>query len=88
MRIRARSGASLVGDAESSYLGACRAYYINNGKIVTALVGTPIEIAVYKLGNKYFGARGNEFGYANYQIIPNVVMLSPLDPAENALRVS
>jgi Protein of unknown function (DUF3604) len=77
---------SLVGDvAESSYLGASRAYYINNGKIVTALVGTPIEMAVYRLGDKYFGARGNEFGYANYQIIPNVVMLSPLEPA-SALR--
>ena len=77
---------SLVGDvAEGSYLGASRAYYINNGKIVTALVGTPIEMAVYKLGDKYFGARSNEFGYANYEIIPKVVMLSPLDPA-SALR--
>ncbi len=54
---------SLVGDvAESSYLGASRGYYINNGKIVTALVGTPIEMAVYKLGDSYFGARSNEFG--------------------------
>src|SRR5262249_2222323 len=58
---------SLSGDiAESSYLGASRAYYINNGKIVTALVGTPIEITVYKLSDKYYGARSNEFGYANY----------------------
>jgi hypothetical protein len=77
---------SLSGDvAESSYLGASRAYYINDGKIVTALVGTPIEMTVYKLGDKYYGARSNEFGYANYQIIPQVVMLSPLEPA-GALR--
>jgi hypothetical protein len=77
---------SLTGDvAESSYLGASRAYYINNGKIVTALVGTPIEMSVYKLGDTYYGARSNEFGYANYQIIPQVAMLSPLDPA-GALR--
>ena len=77
---------SLSGDiAESSYLGASRAYYINNGKIITALVGTPIEMTVYKVGDKYVGARSNEFGYANYEIIPAVVMLNPLDPA-NALR--
>jgi len=70
---------SLTGDAvEASYLGASRTYNINNGKIVTELVGTPIEISVYKLGDKYLAARSNEFGYANYQIIPAVEELSPL----------
>ena len=63
---------SLTGDAvEASYLGTSRTYDIANGKIVTELVGTPIEIAVYKLGDKYLGARSNEFGYANYEIIPD-----------------
>jgi hypothetical protein len=52
-----------------------------NGKIVTDLVGTPIEIAVYELGDKYFAARSNEFGYANYEIIPAVAELSPLAAA-------
>jgi len=33
---------------------------------------------VYKLGDKYVAARSNEFGYANYQIIPAVLELSPL----------
>jgi len=77
---------SLTGDTvEASYLGTSRTYNINNGKIVTELVGTPIEIAVYKLGDKYFGARDNEFGYANYEIIPAVAELSPLAaaPSEN-----
>jgi hypothetical protein len=70
---------SLFGDAaEGSSLGASRPYYINNGKIVTSLVGTPIEITVYKVGDKYMGARSNEFGYANYEIIPPVVELNPL----------
>jgi hypothetical protein len=70
---------SSAGDTvEASYLGTSRTYNINNGKIVTELVGTPIEITVYKLGDKYFGARGNEFGYANYEIIPAVQELSPL----------
>jgi len=70
---------SLTGDAvEASYLGASRTYNINNSKIVTELVGTPLEISVYKLGDKYLAARSNEFGYANYQIIPAVEELSPL----------
>ena len=72
---------SLFGDtAEASALGASRPYYINNGKIVTSLVGTPIEITVYKVGDKYVGARSNEFGYANYQIVPAVAELNPLGP--------
>jgi Protein of unknown function (DUF3604) len=70
---------SLTGDAaDATYLGASRPYYLNNGKIVTALVGTPIEITVYKVGNKYLGARSNEFGYANYEITSAVKELNPL----------
>ena len=70
---------SLTGDTvDASYLGTSRTYYIVNGKIVTELVGTPIEITVYKVGTKYLGARSNEFGYANYEIIPAVAELSPL----------
>jgi hypothetical protein len=70
---------SLTGDTvDASYLGTSRTYNIQNGKIVTELVGTPIEITVYKVGDKYFGARSNEFGYANYEIIPAVAEVSPL----------
>lgn len=70
---------SLAGDAvNAGYLGTSKTYNIQNGKIVTELVGTPIEIAVYKLGDKYYGARSNEFGYANYEIIPAVTELSPI----------
>ena len=70
---------SLAGDSiEASYLGASRTYNIANGKIVTELVGTPIEISVYKVGDKYIGARSNEFGYANYEIVPAVAELSPI----------
>jgi hypothetical protein len=25
-------------------------------------------VTVYKLDNKYFGARSNEFGYVNYEV--------------------
>jgi hypothetical protein len=42
------------------------------------IVGTPIEVGVYKLGDKYYGARSNEFGYVNYEIIPEVKEINPL----------
>lgn len=78
---------SAVGDAASaSYLGTSGPYYINNGKIVTALVGTPVEVTVYKVSDKYLGARSNEFGYANYEIIPAVAELSPLGPGAKSPR--
>jgi hypothetical protein len=70
---------SLTGDAaDASHAGASRSYFLQNGKIVNSLQGTPIEIAVYKLGEKYFGVRSNEFGYANYELIPAVAQLAPL----------
>jgi hypothetical protein len=71
------TGATVAG----SYLGTSRTYSIANGKIVTELVGTPIEITVYKVGSKYLAARGNEFGYANYEVIPAVGELNPLGAA-------
>jgi uncharacterized protein DUF3604 len=78
---------SAVGNvAEASYLGTTSPYYINNGKLVTVIAGTPIEITVYKLGDKYIGARNNEFGYANYEIIPAVPELNPLGPGQLELR--
>jgi hypothetical protein len=70
---------SLTGDAAlASYDGTSRMYEIKGGRILTALAGSPIEVKVYKLGDKYVGARSNEFGYANYEIIPTVNELNPL----------
>jgi hypothetical protein len=78
---------SAVGDVSaSSYLGTPSPYYINNGRIVTVIAGTPIEVTAYKLGDKYYGARSNEFGYANYEIIPEVPELNPLGPGKVELR--
>src|SRR6266571_125442 len=78
---------SLTGDvANASYLGNSQPYFINDGKIVTSLVGTPIEIAVYKLGGKLYGARSNEFGYANYEVIAKQPELSPLAAGAKPLR--
>ncbi len=76
---------SLTGDAaEASYRGTTRTYNIQDGRIVTDLVGTPIEISVYKLGDRYLAARGNEFGYANYEIIPAQAQLDPLGAASSS----
>jgi hypothetical protein len=73
---------SLTSDVvEASRLGTSRTYNVANGRIVTDLIGTPIETRVYKLGGKYLAARSNEFGYANYEIIPAVAELSPLEAA-------
>ena len=33
------------------------------------IANTPIEMAVYKVGDSYYGARSNEFGYANYELL-------------------
>jgi hypothetical protein len=43
-------------------------YEIRDGHLVTQLAGTPFEVMVYKLGDRYVASRGNEFGYANYEI--------------------
>jgi hypothetical protein len=78
---------SLTGDvATASYLGNSQRYFINDGKIVTSLVGTPIEITVYKMGGKYYGARSNEFGYANYEVIAAQPEVSPLAAGAKPLK--
>jgi len=70
---------SEVGNVErEGYLGVSMAYYINDGKIVTAYAGTPVEVTVYKMGDKLFAARNNEFGYANYEIIKAPVFMEPV----------
>jgi hypothetical protein len=65
---------------QTGYQGISTAYSIQNGKIVTSLAETPFEVAVYKVGDTYYGARSNEFGYANYQIMakpPNNLVTLP-----------
>jgi hypothetical protein len=60
-----------VGDLmRNSYQGIPSAYEIKGGTILTTIGNAPFEMTVYKLGDKYYGARSNEFGHANYEIIP------------------
>jgi len=72
---------SLSGDLPTrSYQTTASPYEISDGKIVTYISSTPITMAVYKSTasqggatpfeqDTYFGARSNEFGYANYEIL-------------------
>ncbi len=62
---------SVVGDvAREGYLGLSSAYQIKGGKILARIGDAPFETTVYKLGDKHYAARSNEFGYANYELIP------------------
>jgi hypothetical protein len=61
------------------YEGTTTPYAIRDGKLVTFVSQHPYSVTVHKLGDTYYGARSNEFGYANYEIIetPQIV-LNPL----------
>jgi len=61
---------SKVGNpVRSGYEGTSTAYRIENGKLVTAIYQEPATATFYKLGDTYYVARGDEFGFANYEII-------------------
>ena len=72
--ITSRDGKVGTGDllavSELSVSAQPAEYEIRNGRVVTMLGGTPFEVTIYKLGDKYVAARGNEFGYANYEVEP------------------
>ena len=57
------------GEMFAALHGGARQYQISNGQITTTLGGTPFQVTVYKVGERYVAARNNEFGYANYEIV-------------------
>ncbi len=71
---------SLTGNPlRDGYQGTTSSYRIENGKVVTMVSQDPIAVTIYKLGDSYYGARSNEFGYANYEIIPTPqIVANPL----------
>ncbi len=77
---------SAFGDVVANgYQGVTTPYSIRNGKLVTSLSQAPMEVAVYKLGDQYYGARSNEFGYANYEIMAKPpLFIHPLGKGEMA----
>ncbi len=68
---RSATTPSSVGNPmRDGYQGTTTPYKIENGKVVTTISQDPFAVTIYKLGDTYYGARSNEFGYANYEIIP------------------
>jgi len=43
-------------------------YEIRGGHLITYLHGTPFEVTVYKIGDRYVASRSEEYGYANYEV--------------------
>ena len=60
---------SFGGVVRSGYEGTTTAYKIEGGKVVTPISQDPFSMTFYKLGDTYYFARSNEFGYANYEVI-------------------
>jgi len=80
---------SSVGDpTHDGYLGTTTPYKIENGKVVTTISQDPFAVTIYKLGDTYYGARSNEFGCANYEIIPTPqIIMNPLSAMINQFAI-
>ena len=53
------------------YQGTTSPYKIEDGKLITFVSQDQYALTFYKLGDTYYAARSNEFGYANYEIVPD-----------------
>jgi hypothetical protein len=72
----------------NGYQGATTPYKIDGGKVVTKVSQAPYSITIYKLGDTYYGVRSNEFGYANYEMIPSPqFVLNPLTAMINQFSI-
>ena len=70
------------------YQGTTTPYKIENGKVVTTISQDPFAVTIYKLGDTYYGARSNEFGYANYEMIPTPqFVVNPLSAMLNQFSI-
>jgi Protein of unknown function (DUF3604) len=70
--------------ALDGYQGMTSRYAIQDGKLVTYVSQDPYSVTIYKLGDTYYGARSNEFGYVNYEIIPAPqIAVNPLNEISN-----
>jgi hypothetical protein len=52
------------------YQGTTSSYKIEGNKLITWVSQDPYAWTFHKLGTNYYAARNNEFGFANYEIIP------------------
>ena len=84
----ATTPSSFGNPVRDGYQGTTTPYKIENGKVVTTISQDPFAVTVYKLGDTYYGARSNEFGYANYEMIPTPqIVINPLDAMLNQFSI-
>lgn len=46
---------------------------LKDGRLSTIINGAEFDVTVYLLGDKFFASRNNEFGYANYEVVPETL---------------
>ena len=80
---------STFGNVErDGYKGMTSAYRIEGGKLVIPVSQEPYSFTFYKDGDTYYAARSNEFGYANYEIIPAPqIAANPLTALSNQFSI-
>ncbi len=73
---------------QDGYRGITSAYSIEGGKLVVLVSQEPYSFTFYKLGDTYYAARSNEFGYANYEIVPAPqIAANPLTDLSNQFSI-
>jgi hypothetical protein len=71
------------------YQGTTSPYKIDDGKLITFVSQDPYAFTFYKLGDTYYAARSNEFGYANYEIVPDPkIAINPLTEVANQFSIT
>jgi hypothetical protein len=71
------------------YQGTTSPYKIEGGKLITFVSQDPYAFTFYKLGDTYHAARSNEFGYANYEIVPEPKFaIDPLTEVVNQFSIT
>jgi Protein of unknown function (DUF3604) len=71
------------------YQGTTSPYKIEDGKLITFVSQDPYAFTFYKFGDTYYAARSNEFGYANYEIVPDPKFaVNPLTGVVNQFSVA
>ena len=80
---------SAFGNVErDGYQGTTSAYRIEGGKLVIPVSQEPYAFTFFKDGNTTYAARSNEFGYANYEIIPAPqIAANPLTAVSNQFSI-
>ncbi len=56
--------------AQDAYLGVPAHYEVTGGKIVESFGNEQLSWSAYQVGDRTLLARSNEFGYANYEVVP------------------